>query len=172
MASTTHVPVSDYLQTVYRPDREYVDGEVRERNVGKFEHARIQALLAMWFGRHEAACSAIVVTEQRVRVSTNRIRIPDVALIQPGPHSDVLADPPILAVEILSPDDTYSDTEERAADYLAMGIKAAWIIDPKTRTGCMGEAWTAARRLNVPGTPIYVELPDIFRYLDEQGGLA
>jgi Uma2 family endonuclease len=174
MASTTHIPVSDYLQTAYRPDREYVDGEVRERNVGKFEHARIQALLAMWFGRHEAAWSAIVVTEPRVRVSTTRIRIPDVALIHPGPHPDVLTEPPILAVEILSPDDTYSDTEERAADYLAMGIQAVWIIDPKTRTGrmCVGQAWTAARRLDVPGTAVYVELPEIFRYLDEPDKLA
>jgi Uma2 family endonuclease len=174
MASTTHIPVSDYLQTVYRPDREYVDGEVRERNVGKFEHARIQALLAMWFGRHEAAWSAIVVIEQRVRVSASRIRIPDVALIQPGQHPDVLTEPPILAVEILSPDDTYSDTEERAADYLAMGIQGVWIIDPKTRTGrmCVGQAWTAAQRLDVPGTAIYIDLPEIFRYLDEPGSLA
>jgi Uma2 family endonuclease len=174
MASTTHIPVSDYLQTVYRPDREYVDGEVRERNVGKFEHARIQALLAIWFGRHEAEWSVMVVTEQRVSVSASRVRIPDVALIQPGSHPDVLTEPPILAVEILSPDDTYSDTEERAADYLAMSVKGVWIIDPKTRTGrmCIGQAWTASSRLDVPGTAIYVDLPEIFRYLDEPGGLA
>lgn len=111
--------------------------------MGKYEHARIQALLAMWFGRHETSWSAMVVTEQRVRVSATRIRIPAVALIQYGPHPDVLTDPPILVVKILSPNDTYSDTAERAADYLAMGIKAVWIIDPKNRTGrmCVGEAW-------------------------------
>ncbi len=40
MASTTQVPVSEYLKTSYRPDREYIDGELRERNVGKWEHAR------------------------------------------------------------------------------------------------------------------------------------
>lgn len=174
MASTTHIPVSEYLQTNFRPDREYVDGEVRERNVGKFEHARIKALLAGWFISHETLWSAIVVTEQRVRVSGSRVRIPDVALVTPGPHPDVLIDPPILVVEILSPDDTYSDTEERATDYLAMGTKVVWIIDPKTRTGrmCIGQAWVAAHRLDVPDTAIYVELPDIFRSLEESGGLA
>jgi len=174
MASAIHIPVSEYFETSYRPDREYVDGEVRERNVGKYEHARIQALLAMWFGRHEASWSAMVVTEQRVRVSPSRIRIPDVALIQAGPHPEILTDPPILAVEILSPDDTYSDTEERASDYLAMGVKSVWIVDPKTRTGrmCVGQSWIAASRLDVPGTPIYVELSDIFRGLDELGGMA
>jgi Uma2 family endonuclease len=174
MASTTHIPVAEYLQTSYRPDREYVDGEVRERNVGKFEHARIQALLAMWFGRHESAWAVMAVTEQRVRVSANRVRIPDVALVRPGRHPDVVTDPPILAVEILSPDDTYSDTEERAADYLNMGIEAVWIIDPKTRTSrmCVGQAWTATQHLHVPGRAIYADLPDIFRYVDEPGSLA
>jgi hypothetical protein len=53
MATTTHIPLSEYLETSYRPDREYVNGELRERNVGKFEHARIMAPLAGWFGRHE-----------------------------------------------------------------------------------------------------------------------
>jgi hypothetical protein len=38
------------MQTSYRPDREYVDGELLERNVGKWEHGRIQSLLALWFG--------------------------------------------------------------------------------------------------------------------------
>jgi hypothetical protein len=32
MASAIQTPVSEYLQTSYRPDREYVDGELRERN--------------------------------------------------------------------------------------------------------------------------------------------
>ncbi|HTV82825.1 MAG TPA: Uma2 family endonuclease [Acidobacteriaceae bacterium] len=121
----------------------------------------------MWFGRHEAQWSAMVVTARRVR-------IPDEALIAPGAHPDVLTDPPIPAVEILSPDDSYSDMEERTADFLAMGIPAVRIIDPKTRTGpmCIGEAWIAARRLDVPGTAIYVELPDVFRSPDGAGRLS
>jgi Uma2 family endonuclease len=174
MTSTVTIPVSEYLQAIYRPDREYVDGEVRERNVGKFEHARIQALLAMWFGQHEIAWSVMVVTEQRVQISASRVRIPDVALIRPGSHPDVLTEPPILVVEILSPDDTYSDTEERASDYLAMGIKVVWIIDPKTRTGrmCIDQTWTAAPRLAVPNTGISVDLSGVFRSLDEPGILA
>ncbi len=49
MATPTQISITEYLNTSYRPDREYVDGEVRERNVGKWEHARVQALLAAWF---------------------------------------------------------------------------------------------------------------------------
>ena len=46
MATSTSLSLSEYMKTSYRPDREFVDGELRERNVGKWEHARLQALLA------------------------------------------------------------------------------------------------------------------------------
>jgi hypothetical protein len=48
MATSTHLTLLQYSKTVYRPDREYIDGELLERNVGKWEHARLQALLASW----------------------------------------------------------------------------------------------------------------------------
>jgi hypothetical protein len=49
------VTLEDYLATSYRLDREWIDGELKERNVGKWEHARVQALLAAWFVQNEAA---------------------------------------------------------------------------------------------------------------------
>jgi Uma2 family endonuclease len=78
-----------------------------------------------------------------------------------------LTDPPLLVIEILSPDDTYSDTQERAQDYREMGVETVWIIDPKTRSGrmCSGPDWGEASRLEVKGTPLYVELPGIFSQL-------
>ena len=168
MASAIQVSVSEYLQTSYRPDREYIDGDLRERNVGKREHARVQVLLAAWFIAHETLWSVLVLTEARTQVSPNRVRIPDLVLTSLEERSDVLTEAPILIVEILSPDDSYSDTEQRAADYLGMGVQAVWIIDPQSRTGrmCVGDAWTAARRLEVPGSPIFAELDEIFRFID------
>jgi Uma2 family endonuclease len=164
MATTTPIPLSDYLGTTYRPDREYVDGEVRERNVGKWEHARVQALLAIWFGNYESDWGVIVSTEQRVQVSRGRVRVPDLVVLKAGPQPDVLTDPPLLVIEILSPDDSYSETQERAQDYREMGVATVWIIDPKTRSGrmCSGSDWTEGRRLAVSGTPMYVELDEIF----------
>jgi Uma2 family endonuclease len=164
MATALHIPLNEYLGINYRPDREYVDGEIRERNVGKYEHARVQALLARWFGNHEQEWGVQVVTEQRVRVSATRVRIPDVALLTLGSQPDVILEPPLLVIEILSPDDSYSDTQERTLDYRAMGVETVWIIDPKTRTGrmCSGTEWVEASRLEVKGTPLYVNLPEIF----------
>jgi Uma2 family endonuclease len=168
MASAVQVSVSEYLRTNYRPDREYIDGEVRERNVGKWEHARIQALLASWFGSKEAQWSVLTATEQRIRVSETRIRIPDLVVVRAERQPDVLTEPPLLVVEILSPDDSYSDTQERADEYFLMGVSTAWIIDPKTRTGrmCNRAAWVSSLRLEVLESPIYVDLQEIFAYLD------
>jgi Uma2 family endonuclease len=168
MASATQIPVAEYLKTSYRPDREYIDGVVRERNVGKWEHARVQWLLALWFGSHESEWNVIGSVEQRMRVSPTRVRVPDLVVVRPGPQPEVLTEPPLLVVEILSPDDSYSDTEERARDYWAMGVKTVWIIDPKTRSGrmCTGAEWVGAPRLEVAGTAMYVDLDAIFGQLE------
>jgi Uma2 family endonuclease len=167
MATALHIPLQEYLGSNFRPDREYVDGEVRERNVGKWEHARVQWLLAAWFGAHEKEWGIVGSTEQRVLVSATRIRVPDLVVLRAGPQPDVLTEPPLLVIEILSPDDSYSDTQERAQDYRVMGVETVWIIDPKTRSGrmCSGADWVESSRLEVKGTPLYVILPDIFSQL-------
>ncbi len=124
----------------------------------------MQALLAMWFGQHENQWGYQVVTEQRIQVSPTRVRIPDLALLPLGFQPDVIVSAPALVIEILSPEDTYSDTQERAQDYRAMGVETIWIIDPKTRTGrmCSGPDWVESARLEVKGSPLYVVLADIF----------
>jgi hypothetical protein len=48
MATSTRLSLLEYMETSYQPDREFIDGELLERNVGKWEHARLQALLAAW----------------------------------------------------------------------------------------------------------------------------
>ncbi len=169
MATAAALGLEQYLDTTYRPDREYIDGELRERNVGKREHARLQALLTMWFGQNERAWSVMAYTGQRVRVSPTRVRIPDVLLATTDPQEDVFTEPPVLVVEILSPDDTFLDTQERARDYREMGVGMVWIIDPQSRTGrmCSGETWQEAAVLRVPGTAIFLDLAAILEHMSE-----
>ena len=162
------ISIEEYLDTSYSPDREYIDGEVRERNVGTWEHSRVQALLAIWFGQHESQWGVMVSTEWRTRVSGTRVRIPDLVVVRAGRQDSVLQTAPLLFIEILSPNDSYSDTERRASDYMVMGATAVWIVDPETSTGrmCQGDAWVRSSRLEVPGTPVYVELDGIFADID------
>jgi len=167
MATALHIPLKKYLVTSYRPDCEYVDGEVRERNVGKWEHARVQWLLALWFGMHEKDWGIVGSTEQRIQVAPDRVRVPDLVVLTAGPQPEVLVEPPLLVIEILSPDDSYSDTQERASDYRKMGVETIWIVDRKTRTGrmCRGAEWIESSRLEVKGAPLFVDLPEIFRQI-------
>ena len=168
MATLAQISIEQYLQTSYRPDREYIDGQLLERNVGQGEHSRIQWWLALWFGTHEKEWKILGAMEWRTRVAQTRVRLPDLTLVRPGKQTPVLEKPPVLMIEILSPSDTYGEMKKRVADYQKMGAQAIWIIDPGTRTGqmCEGAIWTTAGRLTVAGTPIYVELDDLFRSLD------
>ncbi|WP_419804966.1 hypothetical protein [Terriglobus sp.] len=81
MATTVLIPIGKYLHTSYRPDRDYVDGEVQERNLGEGWHAAVQINLGMIFGLHRHEWKLRPYTEQRVRVSASRVRIPDVCLV-------------------------------------------------------------------------------------------
>ena len=89
----------------------------------------------------------LVDHEQRVQVDPNRIRIHDILLTSTEPQTETLTAPPILVVEILSPDDSYFDTQDRARDYLTMGVGMVWVIDPKSRSGrmCKADIWQEAR---------------------------
>ncbi len=167
MSTAVLTSIDQYLSTSYHPDREYIDGEIVERHMGKWEHSRVQFMLAAWFFQNEAAWHVQGATEWRTRVAESRVRIPDLVLVRRGPQPPVLATPPLLVVEILSPDDTYADTERRARDYQSMGVETIWIIDPETRTGrvCSGLTWTQTDRPAVAETPIYVDLPALFAQL-------
>jgi Uma2 family endonuclease len=54
------------------------------------------------------------VPEQRVQIKATRVRIPDVCILaENAPHEKIIRTPPLLCIEILSPEDTMSKTLER-----------------------------------------------------------
>ena len=55
--------VEEYLKTVYRPDCDFVDGELEERNVGEHDHGYMQILIGAWFLRHRRVCRDVHVFE-------------------------------------------------------------------------------------------------------------
>jgi Uma2 family endonuclease len=136
MAAATQISVDEYLKTSYRPDRDYVDGEVRERNLGEYDHSRPQMRLIMFFGAREQEWRIRVVPEQRVQVSTHRFRIPDVCVVlADSPVEAIFRHPPLICIEILSKDDSFKSIVERLDDYAAMGVANVWVIEPVTRRG-------------------------------------
>jgi len=133
MATKTLVTVEEYLTTVYRPDCDYVDGEVLERNLGEREHSYIQAALVSYFFARRKAWNLEVYPEQRVQVRENRFRIPDICVVLGGTKEKIFTTPPFLCVEILSPEDRMGRVQDRIDDYFAMGVQNVWVINPARR---------------------------------------
>ena len=70
----------------------------------------------------------------RVQVKKTRFRIPDVTvMLGSKPAERVIRKPPIVAVEVLSPDDRAGYLEEKINDYLEFGVPYIWVINPETR---------------------------------------
>jgi Uma2 family endonuclease len=132
MSTAVTVPLQEYLDTVYRPDREYIDGEVLERSLGEVDHSRFQMLLSNYLYSRENQWGIVVLPEQRVQVRTTRYRVPDITVVSgPIPTTPILFQPPFLCVEILSRGDSMDSVQERIDDYLAFGVPHVWVINPR-----------------------------------------
>ncbi|HYV62100.1 MAG TPA: Uma2 family endonuclease [Bryobacteraceae bacterium] len=134
MASRTLISVEEYLRTSYRPDCDYVDGEVLERNVGEKDHSSLQKRMILYLAAREAQLGICVFPEQRVQVSAKRFRIPDICVTLGEPDEQIFTKPPFICIEILSPEDRWPRTQERIDDYLAMDVPYVWVLDPSTKT--------------------------------------
>jgi Uma2 family endonuclease len=76
-----------------------------------------------------------------------------------GPDRNLFHGPPLLAVEVLSPNDTHEDIAEMVSSYLQAG-SIVWVIDPDLRTITVyrptGDVETlSVRQERYAGIPIY-----------------
>lgn len=172
MATTTHISLEEYLRTPFEPDADYVSGEVQERNVGEYEHNTVQWAILSWLRQHDKAWRTRTVQEQRTRLTNGNVRIPDVSVWNRDvPVRAVFDHPQLIAVEVLSPEDRHARMQERIEDYRGFGIANIWVVDPTRRIGwdCSDGNWTRKDRFEVAGTPIYLDLSDLFKELDAAG---
>jgi Uma2 family endonuclease len=165
MASRTLISVEEYLRTSYRPDRDYVDGEVVERNVGELDHSTLQKKIILYLGIREAELGISVYPEQRVQVSKTRFRIPDVCVTLGTPTEQILTHPPFICIEILSPEDRWPRMQQRIDDYLGMGVPYVWVLDPGTKTAY--SASPAQRTQRVTGDVLTAQNPSVVLPLSE-----
>jgi Uma2 family endonuclease len=125
---------NEYLHTSYRPDCDYVDGFVLERNLGTHPHGRLQTLIAACLLQHERQWQIHAVVEVRLKIRARKYRVPDVMVLRAAAsYPAVIEQPPLLCIEIVSPDDKLPDLVIRAGDYLSMGVPITWIFHPETK---------------------------------------
>jgi Uma2 family endonuclease len=163
MERATLVSAEEYLSNVYEPDMDYVDGELEDRNVGEKDHAKLQFKVAkildsrgIWF----------VTIGTRTKISPTRYRVPDVSVYAEEPDEQVFITPPLLIIEILSPEDRMSRMQRKMEDYFGMGCRNVWVLDPWRKKAyqydgtalieAQGELTTDNRRLSI-------SLAEVFR---------
>lgn len=169
-ATPSRISVSEYLHTSYRPDCDYVDGIIEERNLGELDHAELQRAFILYLLPHERDWKIRALPEIRVQTSATHFRIADIAIVSvSAPREQVIQTAPVAVIEILSPEDRIPRYAERLEDYRAMGVKSVWVVDPATRKGfdCSGGEWIETAQFAAPGSPIRIDLAAVFDIIDE-----
>jgi Uma2 family endonuclease len=160
--ATTLVQLEEYLSTSYEDgDREYVDGEVLERNLGEISHGGLQAALAVYLSANYRGLLWVGV-EVRTQVKARRFRVPDVvAVFGPRPGGRFITEPPFIVVEVLSPEDRADRMQDKIADYLEFGVPNIWVLNPETRSAVVysRDGNFSVTEGNVRATRPLVEVP-------------
>ena len=173
MAAATLISLEQYLHgPVPQPDVEYLDGVLKEKSVVVSVHGLLQGLICSWFRDRKGIWNLKAGVEIRTQVSPTHVRLPDVVVGPLREWPPVLIEPPLIAIEILSPSDSYAEVRRTAREYHAMGVQNIWLIEPDTRTAESFQAgnFVAATRLQVPDSPVYLDVAELFAEIDRDNG--
>ena len=172
MATAVKISLEEYLNTSYHPDVEYIDGELKGKPVAGFAHGEVQGFIFNWFSRRYTEWNIRCAVETRTQVSTGHVRLPDIVVIAAADRRKGALDrPPLIAIEVLSPTDTYQDLKLRAADLEQMGVTNIWLIDEQARTGEFWQQGTwqleKSTRLQAVDSPMFLDLDWLWQHMDE-----
>jgi len=158
---------SEYLRTCNDPEWEFEDGRRIRRHVGTHAHSALQGALAGYLHERRKDWGLEVLMSLTFRLRPRRYVIADVcAFRHPAPEEQIPTSPPVLWIEIVSPQDRRSAVDRRLKEILAFGAPYVWLIDP---VSLESELHTPHSRkaltdgiLRIPGTPIEVPLLQVF----------
>jgi Uma2 family endonuclease len=130
-----------------RDDRfryELVRGELKTMSPAGQKHGRITQSFALHLAQfvREHRLGVVYAAETGFRLASNpdTVRAPDVAFVTGGRAEKVgdiegfFPGAPDLAVEVLSPTDTYTEVEEKALAWLEAGARMVVVVDPRKNT--------------------------------------
>ena len=130
--STTLVTVEEYFAISEKPYFEYLDGVLRQKAMPTYEHSQTELRLSNLI--NQLAIGLTAGPELTVRLRERRILIPDVGVQRRSELQRPYPTKPIfLCIEILSPQDRFSDTLAKCEEYHAWGVPFCWIVDPEDK---------------------------------------
>jgi Uma2 family endonuclease len=123
---------------------ELVRGELRRMTPAGSQHGRIAVRITWRLARHveENDLGTVYAAETGFRLSTDpdTVRAPDVAFVSRdrvvavGEVEGFWPEAPQLAVEVISPGDSYADVEEKVFDWLDAGTRMVVVVNPRQRS--------------------------------------
>ena len=123
---------------------ELVEGEVVEMSPTGGEHGILTFELGLRIGAfvRDRQLGYVTAAETGYRISSGvheSVLAPDVAFVRTarlpeGPPREFIPLAPDLAVEVLSPSDSYSMVQRKAGLYLRGGSQAVWVVDASARS--------------------------------------
>jgi len=133
MATKTLMPVEEYLSADFDgPTPEFLDGELVERGMPTFGHGDTAGWIYHLFVQRTAKPSLYASVEVHVRTAPRQYRIFDVVVVD-RKISGVPDTPPLIDIEVLSPDERLDKIVDRFAELRAWGVPHLWLVDPKHR---------------------------------------
>jgi Uma2 family endonuclease len=123
---------------------ELVKGELRKMSPAGSEHGAIIVKVTIRLGQHVESNKLGVCfgaeTGFKIATDPDTVRAPDVAFVsrehipESGITKKFWPGAPDLAVEVLSPGDSYEEVDEKVGDWLAAGTRAVWVVNPRKRS--------------------------------------
>jgi Uma2 family endonuclease len=138
---------------------EVVNGELVMSPKNSFQHGDICGRMLRRIGVHAESNRLGVVCDSSTGfwMNNRNCRAPDVSFISKArlaglkkPTTEFFRGAPNLAIEVLSPNNSRREMEERLRDFFESGAQLAWIIDPETESAEICRSLTD-RRLLGPG---------------------
>ena len=123
--------------------RELIRGELKETPLAGHRHGRLAANVTLSLGLYVKAndLGKVYAAKTGFKLAENpdTVRAPDVAFIAASrlenlPDTSYFPGPPDLAIEIVSPNDRYSEVEEKVEMWLFYGVRMVVTLNPQTRT--------------------------------------
>ena len=122
---------------------ELVRGDLKKMAPASHQHGRIAMNIASPLDQHVRAnnLGTVYAAETGFKISSNpdTVRAPDVAFVsrqrvqQAGDAEGYWPGAPDLVVEVISPNDIYTEVEEKVVDWLEAGVKMVIVVNPRKR---------------------------------------
>ena len=123
---------------------ELVRGELRKMPLAGHVHGKYASKIGTSLRRHGETerLGEVYAAETGFTLASNpdHVRAPDAAFVRRERAESVGDAPgffpgaPDLSIEVISPNDSYTEVEEKIADWLVAGTLAVVVVDPRRRT--------------------------------------